>query len=179
MSNNWILDPSHSEMLFRIKHMMISHVHGEFRSFTASIETKKENDFHDAVVKAVIDTASIFSNNTDRDEHLRSADFFETEKFPQIQFEANDLLELDEHHFRLQGPLTMKGITKDVRIEIEYGGIQTDPWGNVRAGFSLHGTLNRKDWDITWNTPIDNLNFILGNEISFTAELQFLKQKSE
>lgn len=179
MSNNWILDPSHSEMLFKIKHMMISHVRGEFRSFSASIETKNENDFHDAVVKAVIDTASIFTNHTERDEHLRSADFFDTTQFPQIVFEGNDLMELDEHHFRLRGPLTMKGKTNDVRIEIEYGGIMTDPWGNVKAGFSLHGTLNRKDWGLSWNSPIDNINFILGDEISFSAELQFVKQKGE
>lgn len=179
MSNNWILDPSHSEMLFKIKHMTISHVRGEFCSFSASIDTKNENSFRDAVVKAVIDTTSIFTNNTERDEHLRSADFFETDKFPEIRFEATDLLELDEYHFRLHGPLTMKGITKEVRVEVEYGGIKMDPWGNTRAGFSLQGTLNRKDWDLVWNTPIDNINFILGNEISFTAELQFVKQKSE
>jgi polyisoprenoid-binding protein YceI len=179
MSNTWILDPTHSELLFKIKHMMISYVQGEFRSFNVSIETKNEDNFHDAIVKAVIDTTSIFTNHTERDAHLRSADFFETEKYPEIQFEANDLLELDEHHFRLRGPLTMKGITNDVRVEVEFGGIQLDPWGNTRAGFSLQGTLNRKDWNITWNSPIDNLNFILGNEITFTAELQFVKQKSE
>lgn len=179
MSNTWILDPTHSELLFKIKHMMISHVRGEFRSFSATIETKNDNDFHDACVKAVIDTASIFTNNTDRDEHLRSADFFEVAKFPHIRFEANDLLELDQQHFRLRGPLTMKDITNDVRVEVEFGGIMTDPWGNVKAGFSLHGTLNRKDWGLTWNSPIDNTNFILGDEISFTAELQFVKQKSE
>ena len=176
MLTHWITDPTHSELIFKIKHLMISHVAGEFRSFTATIDCHEEGNFNKAGVNVVIDAASIFTNNTDRDEHLRSADFFDVAQYPHITFEGNEFTELDEHHYRLRGNLTMKGITKEVRLEIEYGGKISDPWGGRRAGFTLHGTLNRKDWGITWNAALDAGNFILGDEINFTAELQFVKQ---
>lgn len=176
MLTHWIIDPTHSELIFKIKHLMISHVAGEFRSFTATIECQEEGNFNKSSVKVVIDSSSIFTNHPERDEHLRSADFFNVVQFPEITFEGNDFTELDEHHYRLLGNLTMNGITKEVRLEIEYGGKVSDPWGGHRAGFTLHGTLNRKDWGISWNAALDKGNFILGNEIDFTAELQFIKQ---
>jgi polyisoprenoid-binding protein YceI len=175
MLTHWIIDPTHSELIFKIKHLMISHVAGEFRNFTASIDCQN-GAFNQAGVKVVIDAASVFTNNTERDEHLRSADFFDVAQFPTITFEGNEFSELDEHHYRLLGNLTMKGITKPVRLEIEYGGKVADPWGGYRAGFTLHGSLNRKDWGITWNSALDAVSFVLGEEINFTAELQFIKQ---
>lgn len=176
MLTHWITDPTHSELIFKIKHLMISHVAGEFRSFTATIDCHEEGNFNKSTVRAVIDSASIFTNHPERDAHLRSADFFDVEKYPQITFEGRELTELDEHHYRLRGDLTMRGITKEVRLEIEHGGKIADPWGGYRAGFTLHGTLSRKDWGISWNAPLNTGNLILGDEINFTAELQFIKQ---
>src|SRR5690606_4877032 len=144
------LDPTHSELTFKIKHLMITNVKGEFRKFDATIESNGL-DFGDAKVKATIDASSIYTNNDDRDAHLQSGDFFDAESFPTIDFESTQLNKLDDENYQLKGMLTMKGVEKEVILDVEFGGFVTDLYGNHKAGFSVSGKLNRKDFGLNWN----------------------------
>lgn len=174
-TSKWISDPTHSELLFKIKHLMITNVKGEFQKFNVSIESKG-NDFSDAKVSAVIDTDSIFTNNTDRDAHLRSADFFDAEKYPKITFNSTELNKLDEGNYQLKGILDMHGIEKELILDVEFGGFAKDPYGNHKAGFSVSGKLNRKDWGLNWNAALEAGGVMVSDEVRINAEIQFVQE---
>jgi len=171
----WSLDPSHSEIVFKVKHLMITNVKGEFKSFNGTI-VAAGNDFSKAKINLTLDAASIFTNSTDRDAHLRSADFFDTEVFPELVFEGTAFSRLDDENFKLTGNLTMKGITKEVTLDVEFGGLMKDPWGNEKAGFSVSGKLNRKDWGLNWNAALESGGVLVSEEVRINAEVQFVKQ---
>lgn len=172
----WVLDPAHSEILFRVKHLMITNVKGEFRKFEAEV-TVEDNDLSTVSALARIDATSIFTNDDSRDVHLKSADFFDIEKYNQITFESTSFRKASEDKYEMRGNLTIRGITKEVTFEVEYGGVNTDPWGNEKAGFSLEGKINRKDWGLNWNAALEAGGFLVGDEVKITAEVQFVKQK--
>ncbi len=175
-SNNsakWILDPSHSELTFKVKHLMISNVKGEFKQFTADIINE---EFHKSRVKVTVDTSSVFTNNTDRDNHLKSADFFDVENFPAITFEGASFEKIDDDEYKLKGMLTIKGVSKEVSLSVEYGGTNTDPWGNVKAGFSFKGKINRKDWGLTWNAALETGGVLVNDDVNISGDIQFVKQ---
>lgn len=172
----WTLDPAHSELLFKVKHLMITNVKGEFRSFDAKVVTDG-NDFTTATVTLDIDPSSIFTNNEDRDTHLRSADFFDVENHTQMRFESTGMKKRDDENYVLTGLLTMKGVSKEVQLEVELGGMMTDPYGNEKVGFSLHGKLNRKDWGLNWNAALETGGMLVSDEVRLSAEVQFTKQK--
>ena len=153
MKTIWTLDPAHSELTFKVKHMMISNVRGEFKSFNASIDGE---DFEKAKISAAIDSSSIFTNAGDRDNHLKSADFFDIENYKELTFEGVSFKKVDDDEYKLTGLLTIKGVTKEVTFDVEFGGINKDPWGNEKAGFSLQGKINRKDWGLNWNAAPGN-----------------------
>lgn len=169
----WILDPAHSELTFKVKHLMISNVKGEFKIFNASIDNE---DFENGKVIARIDASSIFTNNDDRDNHLRSADFFDVEKFPGIIFESTKFEKVSDEEYKLRGNLTIKDVTKEITLNVEYGGSNKDPWGNTKAGFSLTGKINRKDWGLNWNSALEAGGVLVGDDISISGEVQFAKQ---
>lgn len=169
----WILDPAHSELTFKVKHLMISNVKGEFKIFNASIDNE---DFENGKVIARIDASSIFTNNDDRDNHLRSADFFDVEKFPGIIFESTKFEKVSDEEYKLRGNLTIKDVTKEITLNVEYGGSNKDPWGNTKAGFSLTGKINRKDWGLNWNAALEAGGVLVGDDISISGEVQFAKQ---
>lgn len=169
----WILDPTHSELTFKVKHLMISNVKGEFKIFNASIDNE---DFENGKVIARIDASSIFTNNDDRDNHLRSADFFDVEKFPGIIFESTKFEKVSDEEYKLRGNLTIKDVTKEIALNVEYGGSNKDPWGNTKAGFSLTGKINRKDWGLNWNSALEAGGVLVGDDISISGEVQFAKQ---
>jgi polyisoprenoid-binding protein YceI len=171
----WTLDAAHSEVSFKVKHLMISNVKGEFKNVTATIEGK---DFTNDKVQASIEAASIFTNNTDRDNHLRSADFFDAEHYPAITFESNSFKKLDDENYKLTGFLTIKGVRKEVSLDVEFGGINKDPWGNEKAGFSIEGKINRKDWGLNWNAALETGGVLVSDEVKIQAEVQFVKQVS-
>lgn len=171
----WVLDPTHSEIVFKIKHLMITNVKGEFRTFNAEVTTVGE-DFNKAKVSATIDPSSIFTNNTDRDGHLQSADFFDVAQFNEIRFEGTGFEKLDSDNFKLKGDLTMKRITKEVSFDVEFGGLVTDPYGQNKAGFSLSGKINRKDWGLNWNAALEAGGVVVSDEVRINAEVQFVKQ---
>lgn len=174
-TTKWVLDLSHSELGFKIKHLMISNVTGKFTKFDVTAETE-DNDFSNAKVVATVDVASINTNNEQRDEHLRNADFFETGSHPDMKFESTKVEKVDDETFTLYGDLTIKSTTKPVKLTIEHSGIATDPWGNVKAGFSISGKINRKDWGINYNAALETGGVMLGEELKLQGEVQLVKQ---
>ncbi|MBL8012169.1 MAG: YceI family protein [Flavobacteriales bacterium] len=171
----WALDPTHSELVFKVKHLMISNVKGEFQKFNASIEAVG-TDFQHARVLATMDASSIFTNEENRDKHLRSADFFDAEQHPHLEFKGTAMDLLGDNEYKLRGELTIKGITQPVTLDVEFGGKNTDPWGNEKLAFALSGKINRKDWGLNWNAALETGGVLVSDEVRISAELQFVKQ---
>ncbi|OWR12953.1 YceI family protein [Chryseobacterium sp. VAUSW3] len=168
MSTKWNLDPSHSEITFKVRHMMISNVKGEFKNFNVDLESEDEN-FKNVKASASIDTSSISTNNTDRDNHLKSAEFFNAEAHPQITFETDSLND------EVTGNLTINGVTKPVKLDVDFGGINVDPWGQTKAGFSFEGKINRSDFGLNWNAALEAGGVMVSDEVKIAGELQFVK----
>lgn len=171
----WVADPAHSEILFKVKHLMITNVKGEFRKFDAEVFTNG-SDFSNAAIKATLDASSIFTNNPDRDAHLKSPDFFDVENFNALSFESSSLKKVDDEAYQLNGWLTIKGISKEVTLDVEFGGLNKDPWGNEKAGFSLSGRINRKEWGLNWNAALETGGVLVSDEVKISAEVQLVKQ---
>lgn len=171
MATKWNLDPTHSDITFKVKHMMISNVRGNFTDFNVEVDTE-DDTFTNAKARVTIKTDSISTNNTDRDNHLKSADFFNVEQNPTMSFEASTL----NVNNRLTGNLTINGITKPVTIDLDFNGIEVDPYGNSRAGFSFEGKVNRKDFGLTWNAALETGGLMIGEEVKLAGDLQFVKQ---
>ena len=168
MSTKWNLDTTHSEITFSVKHMMISKVKGQFKTFNAEIESEDEN-FKNAKVNATVQTESIDTNNADRDAHLKGEDFFNSGNYPTITFESNSLNE------GVTGTLTINGITKPITLEVDFGGIGQDPWGNTKAGFSFEGKIKRSDFGLNWNTALEAGGVLVSDDVKIAGELQFVK----
>lgn len=169
----WVLDPSHSELLFRVKHLMISNVKGEFRKFSSLID---EEDFTKSNIHVVIDASSISTNDDQRDGHLKSADFFDVENHKELTFKSTSFKQTEGDEYELKGLLTIKGISKEVKLEVEFGGSNKDPWGNEKAGFSFNGKINRKDWGLNWNAALETGGVLVSDEVRISGEVQFVKQ---
>ena len=168
----WSIDQAHSEISFKVRHLMISHVKGTFKTFDASIYTIGK-DFRTIEVDLWIDASSINTGDTKRDEHLKSPDFFDVEKFKQITFTSSTIEKSDEDgNHELWGELTMMGITQNIKLNLQLGGILNDPWGNERAGFTITGKINRSNWGLTWNSPIESGGLMVSDEISISCEVE-------
>lgn len=168
MATKWNLDTAHSEITFKVRHMMISNVKGAFNTFTAEVEAE-DDTFKNAKVSATIQTDSIDTNNADRDTHLKSADFFNVEQNPTITFESDSLAD------DVTGHLTINGVTKPVQLEVEFGGINQDPWGNTKAGFTFEGKIKRSDFGLNWNAALETGGVLVSDEVKIAGELQFVK----
>lgn len=168
MATKWNLDTAHSEITFKVRHMMISNVKGAFNTFTAEVEAE-DDTFKNAKVSATIQTDSIDTNNADRDTHLKSADFFNVEQNPTITFESDSLAD------DVTGHLTINGVTKPVQLEVEFGGINQDPWGNTKAGFTFEGKIKRSDFGLNWNAALETGGVLVSDEVKISGELQFVK----
>ncbi len=171
----WALDPTHSELAFKVRHMMITNVKGEFRKFEASI-LSDGSDFTKSSIEVTIDATSIFTNEDKRDGHLKSADFFDVENYPTLSFKGISFKKVGEDEYKLTGALTIKGVSKEVELDVEFGGINKDPWGNEKAGFSLEGKINRKDFGLNWNAALETGGVLVSEEVKISAEVQFVKQ---
>lgn len=172
-TTKWVLDPTHSELTFKVKHMMITNVKGEFKNF--SVETEGE-DILKSNLNVTIDATSINTNNTDRDNHLKSADFFDAENNKELNFKNTSFSKRENDEYELKGILTIKGISKEITLDVEFGGINKDPWGNEKAGFSINGKINRKDFGINWNAALETGGVLVSEEVKINAEIQFVKQ---
>ena len=176
IKTKWGIDTSHSEIGFKIKHLMVANVRGNFREFDASIYTTGE-DFMTAEIDFWVDPSSINTNDEKRDEHLKSADFFDVENFKEINFTGNTYKEVDKDgSYELYGDLTIKGIKKQVKFSVEFGGVVKDPWGNEKAIFTVNGKINRKDWGLTWNAALETGGVLVSEDVSISCELQLVKQ---
>ena len=172
----WGIDPTHSEIGFKVKHLMITNVKGLFREFGASIYTTGE-DFMTSEIDFWMNSASVDTNDAKRDEHLRAEEFFDSEHFKQISFRGNSYEKVDnDGSYELYGDLTIKGITKKIKLDVEFGGVMKDPWGNEKAGFTINGKISRKDWGLTWNAALETGGMMVSDEVKISCELQLVKQ---
>lgn len=172
----WSVDLAHSEIGFRVKHLMIAHVKGTFKTFDASIYTTS-NDFKTAEVDLWIDPSSIDTGDTKRDEHLKSAEFFDVNNHKQIIFTSSTIGEPDaDGNQELWGELTMMGITKNLKLNTQFGGIIKDPWGNEKAGFAISGKIKRSDWGLTWNATLEAGGLLVGDELSISCEIELINK---
>ena len=169
----WVLDPTHSELTFKVRHLMISNVKGEFRKFTAEIDGE---DFTTAPIKVSIDASSIDMNDDNRNGHLKAADFFDTENHKEILFESLSFKKTNDENYKLTGQLTIKGVTNVVILDVEFGGANKDPWGNEKVAFSVSGKISRKEWGLNWNAALETGGVMVSDEVRINAEVQFVKQ---
>jgi len=171
----WAIDPAHSEISFKVRHLMIAHVKGEFKTFDTTICTSG-NDFRTSEIDLWIDASSINTGDNVRDKHLKSRDFFDVKKYKQITFTSSTIAKADEDgSHELWGELTMMGITHNIKLNVLFGGIMNDPWGNERAGFSVTGKLNRSDWGLTWNAPTESSGLMVSDEVTISCEVELTK----
>lgn len=172
----WNFDATHTSVGFEVSHMVISSVDGKFQKFDGSVVTEG-NSWENATVNFTIQVNSIDTDNDDRDNHLKSADFFDAEKYPTITFKGKSMKKVDDNEYELVGDLTMRGVTKEVTLEVEHNGTITDPYGNTRAGFSIEGSLNRFDYGLEWSKTLDTGGLVVGNEVDIKIEAELLQQK--
>jgi polyisoprenoid-binding protein YceI len=174
-TTKWVLDPTHSELQFKVKHLMISTVTGQFNQFDATVETR-ENDFTTAKIDFTAAVDSISTNNDQRDAHLKNGDFFDAPNHPQLTFKSEKLEKVSEDEYKLYGTLTMRGTSKKISLDVEFGGITQDPWGNTRAGFTVSGKINRQDFGVSFGAVTETGGLLLGDEVKIIANTQFVKQ---
>jgi len=169
----WVLDPMHSEVQFKVKHLVISTVTGSFKKFEGTMETEND-DFTGANINISLDVNSIDTNQDQRDGHLKGADFFDAEQYPSITFKSTSF-EKDGDDYVLKGDLTIKGITKPVTLTAEHGGSATDFYGNTKAGFDVVGKINRKDFGLTWDGITEAGSVVVSEEVKLIFNVQFAK----
>jgi polyisoprenoid-binding protein YceI len=171
----WVLDPMHSEVQFKVKHLVISTVSGFFKSFEGDLETEND-DFTDALINFSLDIDSIDTNQSQRDGHLKSPEFFDAEKYPKIIFKSTSFTKEGDDEYTLKGDLTIKGITNPVTMAVEHGGVAADFYGNTKAGFEITGKINRKEFGLTWDGVTEAGSIVLGEDIKLIINVQFAKQ---
>jgi len=174
VKTKWIIDPTHSEVHFKVKHLVISTVTGTFKSFEGSMESENE-DFQDAAIEFTLDVESIDTNQEQRDGHLKSADFFDAAQFPKISFKSTSFKKVGDD-YELLGDLTLKNVSKPVKLYVEYGGRATDFYGNDKAGFEVSGKISRKEFGLTWDGITEAGAIVVGDEIKLQINVQFAKQ---
>lgn len=170
----WNIDPTHSEVQFKIKHLVISTVTGQFNSFSGKIESDGEN-FDGARASFEADVKSVDTNNNDRDNHLKSADFFDAENHPKLEFKNGILSKKNDEEYTLEGDMTIRGNTKKVTLSVNLGGIMDDPYGNRKAGFEISGKINRKDFGLTWSAVTEAGGVVVGDEVRLILNVQVAK----
>lgn len=172
-STKWVIDPTHSEVTFKVKHLMISTVTGNFKIFEGTVETETEEFSKAKNLEFKADVKSINTNNEDRDNHLKSDDFFASELYPNIRFTTKNFnVETGE----LKGELSIRNTTKPVTLEVDFGGVVVDPYGQTKAGLTANGKISRKDFGLVWNSVTEAGNVVVGDQIRLIAEVQFIKQ---
>ena len=172
---SWIIDPAHSQITFTVRHMMISNVRGRFENFGGVVEFDEQKPER-SKVEVKIEAASINTREPQRDGHLKSADFLYAEEYPYLYFKSKRIEKLDAAHGRIIGDLTIRSITKEVVLDVEYAGQAKSPWGAVSAGFSATTKISRKDWGLNWNQTLETGGWLVGDEIAVNLELEIIRQ---
>ena len=166
--NKMIIDQAHSEIGFKVKHLMISTVKGNFTTFSGGVE-------EDGSVSISMNVNSINTSNTDRDNHLKSADFFNSEEFPTIDFVGK----MTEDMNTVTGEITIKGVTKEVTLDVDYNGMSVDPWGNTKHGWEISGSINRGDFGLAWNAPLETGGVLVSEEVKLSMDIQMMEVVEE
>ena len=174
-TTNWSVDPTHSEVGFKVKHMMFTNVSGKFDTFEANAVTDGEQ-FENAQISFSANADSVNTGNADRDKHLVGGDFFDAEQFPKLEFKSTSFQKKGEDNYEMKGDLTLHGVTKNIALDVEYGGIGKDPWGNLKAGFTISGKFNRKDFGLNWNAALEAGGVLVSDEVRLNADIQMVKQ---
>jgi polyisoprenoid-binding protein YceI len=170
----WNIDPTHSEIQFKVKHLVISTVTGNFNSFNGSIETDSDS-FEGASVKFEADIDSITTNNEDRDTHLKSDDFFNAGEFPKLKFESTSFTNTDGNNYELTGNLTIRNTTKEITLDVVHGGTVSDPYGQTKAGFEINGTVNRKEYGLKWNAVTEAGSVVVADQVKLQLNVQVVE----
>ncbi|MFI5151899.1 MAG: YceI family protein [Chitinophagales bacterium] len=172
----WILDPTHSEIQFKVRHLMIANVSGQFSRYSVDVKTENE-DFMTARVKFSAEIDSVNTGNEQRDGHLKSPDFFDAAKYPELTFIATKYEKVDnDGSYELFGDLTIRNVTKSVKLDVEFGGIIQDPWGNTRAGFSINGKINRKDFGLAWHAVTETGGLVASDEVRIHCNVELFRK---
>jgi len=174
-TKNWALDPAHSEIHFKVKHLVISTVTGSFGQFSGTAVTP-EDTFQNGEISIAINAASINTNNEQRDGHLRSAEFFDADAHSEITIKTTSIKQVSGDDYLIMADFTMRGVTKSIEFKGEYGGQATDAWGNEKVGLEVKGKINRKDFGLNWNAVIEGGGLTVSDEVKLIANLQFVKQ---
>ncbi len=172
----WIIDSTHSEVQFKVKHLMISTVTGNFGTYDGSVETSNEEDFTGAKVSFSADINSISTGQEQRDGHLKSGDFFDAENFPKLTFASTSMKKVEDENYTITGDLTIKGTTKEVILKAEFGGTMGDFYGNTKAGFDISGKINRQDFGLTWGAVTEAGGVVVSDEVRLAFNIQLIKQ---
>jgi polyisoprenoid-binding protein YceI len=171
----WAIDPAHSEVSFKVKHLMITNVKGVFKDFSASVTTTSGN-FATSDIEFSLNPASVDTGASDRDAHLKSADFFDVDNFSRVSFSGKEADKATDGNYVLLGDLTIKDVTKPVKLNVEFAGVMKDPWGYEKAGYTLTGKINRKDWGLHWNAALEAGGVLVSDDVSITCDIQLVKQ---
>nr|WP_294933992.1 YceI family protein [uncultured Flavobacterium sp.] len=174
-TTKWAIDPTHSAIGFKVKHMMFTNVSGKFEKYDATIITE-DDDLSKATFEFAADINSIDTRNADRDTHLKSADFFDAENHPKMSFKSSSFTKIDDDDYEMAGDLTIRGVTKFVKLPAEFSGLMKDPWGNTKAGINISGKINRKDWGLNWNSALETGGVLVSEDVKLDIELQLIKQ---
>lgn len=172
---SWVIDTSHSQVQFSVRHMMISKARGTFETFSGTVEFDEQNPANSSV-NVQIDAASIQTKDEKRDGHLKSPDFLDVANHPHLTFVSKRVEVVDESHGRIIGDLSIRGVTKEVVLETEYNGQSKSPWGTTSAGFSAETKINRKDWGLNWNVALETGGLLVGEEVTISIEIEIVKQ---
>lgn len=178
-NTKWHSDPAHSEVLFKVKHLMITTVTGYFRDFKVEVETEGDEFTKASLIRFTADIKSIDTNNSQRDTHLKSADFFDSENHPEVIFEGKKFENTGDESYKLYGDLTIRGVTKPVTVDVDYGGIVTDPYGQVKAGFSIDSKIKRKEFGLMWDAVTEAGQVVVSNEIKIHGDIQLIRQQEK
>ncbi len=173
----WKFDPAHTQIKFTVKHLVISEVTGNFKKFDGTVTTNG-NDFSTAKIDFIAETNSIFTDNEKRDNHLKSDDFFNAEKFPQLKFVGKSMKKAGKNKFKLTGDLTIRDVTKSIILDVVYNG-STTAWGSTHAGFKLTGKVNRFDYNLKWNSLIETGGAVVGKDVTITCDVELIKENQK
>lgn len=175
-TTQWSMDAAHSDLGFKIKHLMITNVKGQFKQFDVKVNTSG-SDFTTASILVEVEMNSINTNNEQRDGHLRTSDFFEIEKYPKMTFKSTELKKVDDETIELTGDLKIKNIIKSIKFKVEHSDVITDPYGQSKAGFSFSFKINRKDWDLNYNSTLEAGGVLISDEVKIEGDMELIKQK--
>lgn len=175
-TTKWVIDPAHSDITFKVKHLVISTVTGQFNQFNGSVEADSDG-FEGASISFEADINSIETGNEDRDAHLKSEDFFNADEYPKLRFNSNKFEKTGENSYQVQGDLAIKRVTRSIILNVVHGGTVSDPYGNTKAGFEVTGEINRKEFGLEWNAVTEAGNVVVGDKVKLVMDVQLLKEE--